>query len=457
MKHSRASMAESYERLLRSCGYLEEQGESFLSRELPHELVLQAYFQAALLGDTWQSTEGQQVRIVEFGEWNRGAGPDFLRACVEIDGQLRHGDIELDPRPEDWELHGHGSNENFDRVVLHVCASPAQGAWFTRNSKHQMVPMIILSASVLSEVMKRPRPEPKARVGACQHPLATMPSERIDEFLQSAAAYRQQRKRQQFQRYQEALGSDQAWFEAFAEVLGYRVNKEVMSQLARRAPLASLGNQAESLLLGVAGFLVPVLPSTCEEETRLYHRHIWDEWWACREERAIAPERQLHWQFAGIRPANHPHRRVAALAMIASRWKEIRPLLDYAHQKALHEFFSSLQHSYWSNHVSLPSAPLKKSLALVGTERIQDFITNYILPQEESPSAWQAYLTLRAKAPSHKVAYVAEALFGNQMETKPYLRHLYQHQALIQIFDDFCICSSCSQCPLLKRLERESI
>ncbi|MGA0854267.1 MAG: DUF2851 family protein, partial [Luteolibacter sp.] len=72
-------------------------------RALPPELELQALWFAGAFGREFRSTCGKQVKVLQFGEWNRGEGPDFSQAAVEIDGETRRGPIELDPTPEAWE------------------------------------------------------------------------------------------------------------------------------------------------------------------------------------------------------------------------------------------------------------------------------------------------------------------------------------------------------------------
>ena len=52
-------------------------------------------------GDQFITDDGRAVRIVQFGEWNRSAGPDFLHCAIEIDGEAHSGPIEIDGRLDD--------------------------------------------------------------------------------------------------------------------------------------------------------------------------------------------------------------------------------------------------------------------------------------------------------------------------------------------------------------------
>ena len=68
----------------------------------------------------WRTQSGRRVRIRQPGRWNRGAGPDFLEAVIELDGEVRVGAVELHLYREDWWRHGHHLDKAYNPVVLHV-------------------------------------------------------------------------------------------------------------------------------------------------------------------------------------------------------------------------------------------------------------------------------------------------------------------------------------------------
>ncbi|MEX0994589.1 MAG: DUF2851 family protein, partial [Balneolaceae bacterium] len=54
------------------------------------------------------------------GEWNPGAGPDFLNARIQIEDLLWHGHVEIHREENDWYTHSHHMNPDFNEVILHV-------------------------------------------------------------------------------------------------------------------------------------------------------------------------------------------------------------------------------------------------------------------------------------------------------------------------------------------------
>jgi len=196
---------------------------------LPPELELQALWFAGALGRDFRTTTGGKVRIVQFGEWNRGAGPDFIQAAVEIDGELRTGPLELDPVAGDWEAHGHATNPAFGEVVLHVVFQSDARRIFTRTLDHREVPQVVISELQLSDALNRPQREVAiAHPGRCVAPLKGMPVGAVDSLLEQAAVYRAGMKAARWLRTADAHGRDAALFQSTAETLGYRGNSLAM-------------------------------------------------------------------------------------------------------------------------------------------------------------------------------------------------------------------------------------
>src|SRR5881396_4342799 len=69
----------------------------FVSPRTPSELELQARWFAGDFGKHFVSTSGDTIDIVQFGVWNREAGPDFRDAAISLNGMKPiRGCIEID-------------------------------------------------------------------------------------------------------------------------------------------------------------------------------------------------------------------------------------------------------------------------------------------------------------------------------------------------------------------------
>lgn len=63
---------------------------------------------------------GQEITIINHGELNSGAGPDFLRAHICIGGMDWHGSVEIHKAERHWYEHSHQNDKNYNSVILHV-------------------------------------------------------------------------------------------------------------------------------------------------------------------------------------------------------------------------------------------------------------------------------------------------------------------------------------------------
>jgi hypothetical protein len=429
---------------------------------LPPELELQALWFAGAFGRDFRTACGKSVRIAQFGEWNRGAGPDFIQAAVEIDGELRTGPLELDPDSAAWEAHGHATNPDFRDVVLHVVFRSDARRHFIRNCDHREVPQVAITETQLSDALNRPQREIAiAHPGRCVHPLKHLTSGAVSSLLDEAAAHRASLKAARFLKTADVHGRDAALFQATAETLGYRGNSLAMRLLAQRAPLALLkaeGDAAEAVLFGTAGFLSPALHQQAPPDTRDYLRGLWDAWWKSRARFEATGSRAIPWKTHGQRPANHPHRRVGALAVLARVWPQYRRLAlarPFAH-KPLVDFLHALDHPFWPRRHTLTSAASPGRVSLFGRAHALELIANHLAPlaMHEGGMTFRSYQKLRDSTPNDKVKRCAIRLFGSLKAAQPWTRRVCHQQALLQIYQDFCLedFSDCQDCPFPEQL-----
>lgn len=77
-------------------------------------------------------------------------------------------------------------------------------------------------------------------------------------------------------------------------------------------------------------------------------------------------------------------------------------------------------------------------MALMGHDRIQEFIINHILPGEGSEKAWKLYLTRQGVHAGARVLSIHQRLLGKRKDAAAFLKRAWHHQALLQIHEDLC-------------------
>ena len=219
------------------------------------EIELQARWFSGEFGREFQTVDGHAVRVVQFGIWNREAGPDFAEAVISIDGgaPLR-GAIELDLDARDWERHGHATNPAYEGVILHLFFHSGGATAFARTPLNRSVPQAQLDLRAIAGAP--PNPTPLAAPGRCVAPLRELDLPTVRGVLEGAAQYRLQRKATRLARLRETHGDDEALYQALAETLGYKSNKLPFALLSQRLPVRTLRKRGDidALLFGVAGF-----------------------------------------------------------------------------------------------------------------------------------------------------------------------------------------------------------
>jgi hypothetical protein len=432
----------------------------FPAQRTPSELELQARWFAGDFGRDFLSVAGEQVEIVQFGTWNREAGPDFSDAVVRIDGgDARRGTIEFDLADRSWETHGHAANPAFDDAVLHVFVQQSERLFFTRTKSNRNVPQVRVDPATLPD--KFSASVPLARPGRCQAPLKDLPQERLKTILAAASQFRLQRKAARLKKIVETHGRDAALFQEIAAALGYKQNKLAFTLLAQRLPVALLrkaNDNIEAMLFGVAGFLESPDLAVYPQATRSYVRQLWDRWWPHRDEmqRLVLPAKL--WRLSGARPLNHPQRRLGALAILAKEWPAFIKSLARKNATPPHEFFLGLRHPFWNFHYTLTSEAATNEMAIVGESRVAEILANVLLPffLAEGSDIWPVYEKLPARLTNRRLETGATRLFGSDPRRPLFTKTIAQQQGLLQIYEDFCLQdnSDCAQCPFPEQMQK---
>jgi hypothetical protein len=439
-----------------------------------------------LLRDQLTTLDGQSLRVLHPGFWNRESGPDFRGAVLQIGASPpRQGDVEIDLHPHLWKGHGHDRNPAFQSVILH-------GVWEAGNGGSAGMPTLPLKPfldSPLSELkiwqgQNSLRELPFLLSGKCAAPLRDLPVAATEEILRQAAHVRLQAKASLTHARAQQAGWEQSLWEGLFAALGYKNNAWPMRRLAELAPAcaATEGRSATPLvwqarLLGLSG-LLPGQITGSKTPVDGYVRQLWDVWWREQEPHADVILPRVVWRFNGLRPANHPARRLALAAhWLASgdlparleRWFA-RTVADKELLDSLLEVLQVRTDDFWSWHWTFRSARRAEPQPLLGFQRVTDLAMNVILPwfwvraAAGKNTAFQELAERRyfawPKGEDNAVLRLArQRLFG--AERIRWISNAASQQGILQVVRDFCDHSNalCDQCPfpeLVRELKNES-
>jgi hypothetical protein len=448
---------------------LRDADSNYVPIPISERLVQCIWYDQRLKPEALQTTDGQRVRVIFHGWWNLEAGPDFRHATVQIGEEPEcTGDVEVHLRAEDWVHHGHERDAGFDDVVLHVVMWETGSQHVPRTRAGQIIPQLVIEHQLDSpleqlydEIDLDSYPHNAANHhGQCAQVLRTLPPQSLGALLDAAGDERFAVKTRRFLRWIHRAGPEQAFYEGWMEALGYKANKAAFRALARRMPLAELNDrraQLAPILFGLANFL----PTGAPPSRNIAAKRLWNAWWKLRpdfEERVLPRET---WRFHGVRPANHPHRRLGAAVTLLKKHPRLMEKVVGAVESGGDpaKLFSEIRDDYWSYHATLAGKTQSRASELIGADRSRELVSNIVLPfvaayaENEgdgklSEAAKARYARLPA-APSNSIVRLASGqLFEEPSAARRVVKTSRQQQGLMQIFQDFCLNdkSACRQC-----------
>lgn len=437
------------------------------------------WFDALFRPPLLEATTGETITVKDPGRWNLEAGPDFLDAVllVEPGTRLRCGDVEVHVRPADWDRHGHTGQPAYDRLAAHVTyfAGPRPAARMRHGVLHlplqgplEANPRFSFNAI---DAAAYPHAVPADPVPPCAAAVESFPVADRMALLDAAGQERLRIKALRMQYGFGRKGPDQVLYEDVFAALGYKHNRLPFRRLAAQVPLDALQRaagddttKAYALLLGVAG-LLPSRPHAgrYDAETRRFIRTLWDHWWKLQEQWDDPEREKPGWRLSGLRPQNHPSRRLAAGAALfraGSRVTERILALDPRQPRAWYASVRSLvagsaRLPYWSHRLGFRQPARPRPVALLGERRLAALIANAVIPFVAAHEIDVAPLLQGMPSESDNVVlrHMSERLFGR--DHNPALhRHGIHQQGLIQIYHDFCLSAKngCDECRLPEAL-----
>jgi len=441
----------------------------------PRERLLQhIWLHQRLRRDDLHTIDGRPLAVLHPGFWNREAGPDFRQAMIQIgEPPARSGDVEVDVCSSGWSQHHHRLNPAYRNVILHV-------VWEASDSGPDSLPTLALRDWIeapLAEIEgwlggSSVTALPANLRGACVEPLTRLAAQDLGHLLRQAAKVRLESKAARLRSRARQAGWDQALWEGLFAALGYKQNVWPLRRLAELLPRLRAAENGRPLsahrwqviLLGVGG----LLPSGLTRPSRgmdPYLVSLWDEWW---RERARFDDDLIPrglWLFHGLRPANHPARRLALAAhwLADGAWPNrleewlAEDIPDRRLPGTLVERWQAVPHDFWSWHWTFRSARLARSRPWLGVERATDLAMNVVLPWLWSRAGSGGDPALAGRAEHRYFAWPAaqdnavlrlagQRLLAGHSLPRPY--RAADQQGLLQIVRDFCdhadaLCQEC--------------
>lgn len=387
------------------------------SEQTLHQLWRQRQIPPALL----RTTEAQAVEVIDPGEYNRDAGPDFRRATIRLGDQILQGDVELHLDANDWFNHRHHLDPKYNEVILHLAVAAAAAPVMLRKENGLMIPQLLLPREKIFPVHPI---DQNSRTGL-DCPLSRTTAEKIHATVRQVGLLRLRAKAEAFAEQVTNSSWDQAVYRGLAEAMGYDKNQEPFRRLTELLPIELLFSELragratppavllEALLFGAAGFFaaLPAPEKIPDADISAYLAPRAQLWASLQHALQIRPLRHEAWQFFRLRPPNFPPRRLAGLAALLLKFyrdgllEHLSGLFLAAAKVSVKKrpsaiiaellnYFICPATEFWRTHADFlpdPSAPNANSETrvltpatnygdLIGRDRALDVLINIVLP-----------------------------------------------------------------------------
>lgn len=411
---------------------------------MPELLLHYIWQQKAFLSLPQATTDGREVEVIDVGEHNTDAGPDFFNAKLRIGGVLWSGNIEIHVYSSDWYRHGHQSDSAYDSVILHVVRKADKEVFNSRGEKITQCELKYPHNEGMLEQMLIDR------LSLCNEKIAQTPSLITPQWKNCLLQDRLTKKISIIRQLLSLTHND--WEEAFyvtlAHNFGFHTNGLPFELLAKQTPLSCLMKhrnslfQLEAILFGQSGLLSE---ATAQDD---YSRRLLAEYLFLQKKFSLEPLQGSMWKLLRMRPQNFPHLRIAQFAALLYQTEHLlAQILQETDIARLRSLFRVTPSAYWQNHFRFGVASEEKD-KMMGKSATDVLLINtaipyryaYALSRDANHSSEEAVELLR-QLPAEKNHIVEQwKLLGLKV------KNAADSQAYIQLYQNYCLTHRCLNC-----------
>jgi len=377
------------------------------------------------------TTQGETLQIIRPGLHNTNAGPDFSDAKVRIGLMSWAGNVEIHIKSSEWEAHRHHLDRAYDSVVLHVVWSDDKPVKLEDGS---LLPTVVLKGKIDQQLLTRYR---KLMGTSFEIPCARQ-FVQVPNIIRLSMVDRVlvERLEEKSQTVIELLGYnnndwDETAYQLLAKNFGFKVNSQPFFQLSKGIPYKYLvrhgdnPKQVEAMLFGQAGFLDEPSGDSNHKLLRREYKMLAAKY-TLGETRLKASQ----WKFLRLRPANFPTVRLKQFCVLICNRKNL--------------FSKMIELDNYADAYRLFEA------GDLGDSSIDNIIINTVAPllvaygrrQGDTSFIERAQKILESTAAENNRILRSWAALGLDV------KNAFDSQALIQLFNSYCIPRHCLDCAI---------
>ncbi|HKJ43023.1 MAG TPA: DUF2851 family protein, partial [Sunxiuqinia sp.] len=396
--------------------------------------------------------EGQVVEVIQPGQHNLDAGPDFFNARIRIGETTWAGNVEIHQKASDWFRHKHEQDAAYDNVVLHVVKENDRDV---TNTKNEVLPGVELVYPDSHNENYLELMQSKGWI-ACSDHFHAVDSLALQIWFHGLMVERLQQKTESI--VQQLKQNKNDWNETFYQFLarnfGFKINSVPFELLSRVLPLSVLAKhkgdlfQLEALLFGTAGLLNEQLLGDD------YFLALRREYSFLYKKYKLKPIESHLWKFLRLRPVNFPTVRLAQFAALIHQSTALfSTLVEEKDLEKIHRLFDVKASDYWDTHYRFNKTSPKRTKKL-GDSAFQNIIINTVVPFLFVYGDYHNQQHLKDKALDFLEKLQAEknSIVTNWQKLGVEVRSAFDSQALIQLKNCYCNPKNCLNCRIGTKL-----
>ncbi|MBC8753643.1 DUF2851 family protein [Kordia sp. YSTF-M3] len=397
-----------------------------------------------------QTSNKENIQIINLGTHNHHAGPDFFNAQLRIENQLWAGNVEMHVNASDWFVHHHEKDKNYDNVILHVVWNHDIEIHRKDNS---VIPTLVLKDYTnftqiqrYSKLMNTPK-----KWINCETEFPAITEFQLENWLERLYLERLEKKAAEIEILvkQTKYDWEAVLFRLLAKGFGLKLNSEAFFEAACSVDfsiirkLSEKQQSLEAFLFGIFGLL------SQDVTQEKYYDQLFREYNYLTHKFEYAEKASIPLHFFRTRPANFPTLRASQLATLYHQESNLFSKLITT--TSIEDMYAILQVAtsvFWETHYTFEKISPKRKKVL-SKSFIDVLLINSIIPLKycyerylSKPNIENILALLRSITPEKNT------IIQKFATKKITIENALQTQALLELKKSYCNTHQCLQCAI---------
>jgi Protein of unknown function (DUF2851) len=396
------------------------------------------------------SSTKEPLFIINQGQQNFEAGPDFFNAKIKIGNQLWVGNIEIHVKATDWYVHHHETDPNYDSVILHVVWE--NDAEIFRSDNTPITTLVLKNYLPKSVWFNYKRLFSKSETWInCEKHIVQTDSFILDNWLECLFIERLEQKALYISELLNMTKND--WeavlFILLAKNFGLKVNGESFLNMAKSTDFNIVRKvrtdktALEALLFG-QGHLLDI------DTDNEYFKKLKEVYTYQKIKFSLQTTFVSKVQFFRLRPDNFPTIRLAQLSALYHRYQNLfSQLINIKNIQAVYDLLNIEISDFWQHHYTFTSETTGKRHKKLSKPFIDLLIINTLIPLQF------VYQRNIGKLDSEKIIAFIKQLKPEKNSIVDKFKVLgmtsadaFNTQALLQLKNNYCTKNRCLDCKI---------